>query len=354
VSTVTQVVLTPLPLMRHLIWLALTCVLTIHAQSLPENKPVYGPVKSMSPADFEREMAKSKHYDFELASPDGLVDPQGTHIQAADLMAYLREKQIDASAYFLVSITNQSPPLNSVAVTVGPLGRYGLTKIVFRNKPGGIPTPVVAEYHPAPGTQPDKKPVRVISIRPNPKSVTAGLPFPDLSGRPVSLRPDPLPPRVRYAFAADEVVIAAARLAADHLLSGDPSNTPLFASKLSIQPGAWSQLKAHEDLGKKAASPWTLVMPGSKNRLEGVILGDPGELSNLEAILVRTIGESGGGEIRAASTAEMARWWPFVSSDYTEPMLILATKDGAHAFALLFESGRVVLIDDLDGLPSIR
>jgi hypothetical protein len=340
--------------MRRFIWLAVTCVLTVHAQSLSENKPAYGPVKSMSPAEFEREMAQSKHYDFELASPDGLVDAQGTHIQAADLMAYLREKQIDVGAYFLLSITNQSPPLNSVAVTVAPLGRYGLTKIVFRNKPGGAPIPIVAEYHPAPGSPPAENPVRVISIRPNSNALTAGLPFPDLSGRPVSLRPGVLPPRVRYAFAPDEGVIAAARLAADHLLSGHPSNAPLFARNLNIQPGAWSQLKGQEGLGRKAASPWTAVVPGLKIRLEGVVLGDPGEMANLEAILVRMIDKDGGGEIRAASTAEMARWWPFVASDYTEPLLILATKNGAHTFGMLFESGRLVLIDDLNGLPSVR
>jgi hypothetical protein len=52
--------------------------------------PKYGPVKSMSEEEFQQELAHSKHYEFELASPDGLVDPDGTHIKAENLMAYLK------------------------------------------------------------------------------------------------------------------------------------------------------------------------------------------------------------------------------------------------------------------------
>jgi len=339
--------------MRPILWLALACVIAIHAQLLAQNQPTYGPVKAMSPEEFERQMGQSTHYDFELASPDGLVDAQGMHIQAADLTAYLRERHLDANAYFLLSITNQSPPLDRVSVTVAPLGRYGATKIVFRHKPGGEPAPIIAEFKPAPGTPPDKKTEMVISIRPNPKSLTAGLPFPDLSGRPVELRPEALPPRVRYAFASDGEVIAAARLAADHLISSRPSQSALFNSRVTVQFGLWQQLKGQEGLGRKAASPWATVgmIGGKKSRLEGVILGDPDELATLEATLAKMIANSGGGQIRAASTAEMARWWPFVSFDYTEPLLIIKTKDDSHAFALLFESGRLTVIDDLNGLP---
>ena len=337
---------------RHLIWLALACVLAANAQPAPENKPVYGPVKSMSPEEFEREMGRSKHYDFELASPDGLVDAQGTHIRAADLTAYFLEKNLDPAAYFLIWITNQSPPLDRVAGTVGPLGNYGATKIVFRNKAGGFPIPVVAEYHPPPGTPSGR--TTVLRIRPNSKSLTAGLPFPDLTGRPEALRPGSLPPRVRYAFASDEAVMAAARLAADHLIIC-LGGSPLFARKLWVQPGAWSELKGNAGLGKKAAHPLAMTVPsmGRNLRLEGIILADPGELATLELVLEHMIAEGGGGEIRAMSTEEMARWWPNVSFDYVEPVLILQTKDKAHTFALVFENNRLALIDDLNGLPVI-
>ena len=337
--------------MRHLLWLALACVLAANAQPAPENKPVYGPVKSMSPEELEREMGRSKRYDFELASPDGLVDAQGTHIKAADLTAYFLEKNLDPAAYFLIWITNQSPPLDRVAGTVGPLGNYGATKIVFRHKIGGFPIPVVAEYHPPPGTPSGR--TTVVRIRPNSKSLTAGFPFPDLSDRPEALRPGSLPPHVRYAFASDEAVMAASRLAADHLISCLGSSQ-LFASKLWVQPGAWSQLKLREpSLGRKAAHPlvMTATITGKNVRLEGVFLADPGELATLELVLEHMIAEGGGGEIRAMSTDEMARWWPFVSFDYVEPVLILQTKDKAHTFALVFENNRLSLIDDLNGLP---
>lgn len=322
-------------------------------QAPAEQKPHYAPVQSMSPEEFQRQLAHSKHYDFELAS-GGLVDATGTYIKAADLAAYLRERHLDSDAYFLLAITNASPPLNRVGPLVDPIGRFGATKIVFRHKDGGEPRAITSEYKPAPGTTRSAPRTAVIQIRPNATSLVAGQPWPDLSGRAAELRPGQLPPRVRYAFGTDTVMADAGAVLSAHLLRRDASGGPLFGEKVTVQYGAWHTLKNTAGLGKTGAMPFGTMMRGADGkpvRLEGILLNDPGELATLERTLATAIATAGGGRVHALTSEDMAHWWPYVGFDYVEPILALTTNDGAHTYAFLFEHGRVQLVDDLAGLP---
>src|SRR5882724_648136 len=114
-------------LIRLLVVFAMLVGLVARGDDSPPNaKPVYQ-AKSMSQEEFARVLAQSKHYTFDLASPDGLVDQEGVLVRAENVMAYLREKKLDPSAYFLLEITPASPKLDTIAPTVDPIGRFGAT-----------------------------------------------------------------------------------------------------------------------------------------------------------------------------------------------------------------------------------
>lgn len=333
--------------------LLLASAVLAFGQAPAAHNPHYGPVKSLSPEEFQRELGNSKHYDFELAS-GGLVDAQGTYIKAADLSAYLRERHLDPGAYFLLQITQSTPPLNTIAPTIAPLGQFGATKIVVRHKDGGQPRPITGEFKPAPGTASTSPRINVIQIRPNHASLVAGQPWPDLSARAAALRPGPLPPRVRYAFGPDAAMASAAAALTAHLLHGDAAAGPLWASRVSVPYGAWHTLRHTPGLGKTGALPFGAMMRGADGkpiRLDGILLTNAAEVATLERTLVQSIAADGGGRVHALTTEEMARWWPYVGFDYVEPILALTTNDGAHTYAFLIEHDRVELVDDLAGLP---
>ena len=194
----------------------------------------------------------------------------------------------------------------------------------------------------------------VIKGKADAASLVAGMPFPTFD-RPAQLQPEFLPPYIRYKFAPDHEVVKAARLAVARLIDQpDLNGAPLFAARIWIQPGAWQSLRTagfNPTATKKLNM--TVAAKSGPIHLEGAQLdGDPA-VKSLETSLRELIRQSGGGQVRAFKTVEMARWWPFTTFDITEPTLVLETADGQHRFILIYEKGRIAALDDLAGLPSL-
>lgn len=315
------------------------------AEETPK-KPVYGPVKSMSPEEFERTMGQQKKYEFELAPVDGLVDAAGAVIRADALPAYLKEHALEKDAYVMLWITAESPPLNALAPTVRPLGDYGITKIVVRARPGVTPKP---------GTPSDAAAKKTVFLqgKPNPAAIGASMPFPALDGRPAELRPEPLPRPVRYTFAPDAEVVAAARWLGARLLAVTPDAPPLFSDSVMVQPGAWKTLRATGGPGFKNVQPMNTMFPigGRQVELQGTRLREAADLALLEERLHAMIEADGGGQVRALRSAEMAKWWTFIGFDIEEPTFVLESKQGKYRFVLGFSKGRLLFVDELNSLP---
>ena len=327
----------------------LICAAIARAETAPQSKPIFGPVREVTKEEFQRQWAQSKHYDFELASPDGLVDSQGVHIAARDLPQYLAERHLDPRAYFLISITQSSPALSTVGPTVTALTKFGVKTIAFRHKLNGVAAPITGEYQPM---ATDHK-VAMISIRPNSHSLVAGEPWPDLSRRPADLRPGRLPPKVRYAFASDGAMEHAAALLREHLVNASRGDGCLFAPTVALQYGAWRQFQKQPALsghGKPVVQLLRLA-DGKPLRLQGRLITDPADFKTIEAQLRDQVRATGAIDLRALSSDEMWRWWPFVGFDFVEPILVLHTRN--HAYAFVFEHDRVELVDDLNALPSL-
>jgi hypothetical protein len=185
-------------------------------------------------------------------------------------------------------------------------------------------------------------------------SIIAGEVLPDLQRRPPALRPGVLPPRIRYKFSPDIDMAAAARLAAEHLLESRRDTSPLFDEAVWLQPGAWKWLKPTPGLAARASGMNAAVRTRSGVlHLEGKIISNPQDQRLLEDTLRHLIRADGGGRLRAMTTQEMKRWWPFIAFDIQEPTLVLETARGSHRFVLTFENGRLVAVDDLTGLPRL-
>jgi hypothetical protein len=146
---------------------------------------------------------------------------------------------------------------------------------------------------------------------------------------------------------------AAAQLATAHLGSPPAPAGPLLGDQVSLLPGAWAALR---DSGwADPGGIFTNQIPtadGKSVRLTGKLVSGP-DLARVEEKLRELVARGGGGAVHAATTAEMARWWPFEDFDYAEPLLFLETADHAHDLVLVFENGRLVAVDDLKGLPAL-
>ncbi len=324
----------------------LSLLLTALGAEDVSRKPVYGPVKPMSPEELERTMAGQQKYEFDLAPLDGLVDASGAVIRADALPGYLRDHALSADAYFVLWVTADSPALNTLAPTIKPLGDYGITKIVVRARPGVTPKSSTT-------TDAVPKKTLVLQGKPNPGAIDMTAPVPALDGRPLELRPESLPPRVRYKFAPDPEVIAAAQILSTNLLTVAPDAMPIFSGSAIVQPGAWKALHNEGVSGFQEAKIMTALIPiaGRQARLEGAHLQNQTDLNALEDGFRKMIQADGGGRVRALRSAEMAKWWTFIGFDIEEPALVLETTRGKYRFIFGFSKGRALLVDELNSLP---
>ena len=83
----------------------------------------------------------------------------------------------------------------------------------------------------------------MIVPQPNPQALSAGDLRPAMLGRPVHLRPGPLPRRVRYQFKSDAEVLAAAEVVRATLLDESAASASSSAPEfLMVQPGVWPKV----------------------------------------------------------------------------------------------------------------
>lgn len=312
------------------------------AESEPK-KPVYAPVKSMSPEEFERMAGDSANYQFDIAALGGLVAKNGEVIMPEALPGYLREQKLATDAYYILWITAESPAIPMFTPTIKALGEYGITKIVIRARPGVTPK-----------TSDDgKKNVTLLQGKPNPGSLDSNSPFPALENRPAELRPEPLPKGVRYKLAPDAEVKAAAQRLTAHFLTDTPDAAPLFSATIMVQPGAWQAVHREQKIDFKAAKPMGAISPagGRQFRLEGASLSDAADGIRLSEELRKLIQADGGGTVRALRATEMRKWWQFIAFDIEEPALMLETAHGKYRFIFEFSKGKALLVDELERLP---
>ena len=197
---------------------------------------------------------------------------------------------------------------------------------------------------------------KVYRIPATQSSLAHGDRVPDLSQRPRALRPDSIPAGVRYSFAADSVMADAALLLTNHFCSSAHDETILFGKTLVMHPGAWSNLKQTDSLGKKSATQWGfLVWDGkAEQKFTGFVLRDGDELKQADALIRRDVENAGGATVRALSSAEMTKWWIFIGFDIQEPTLVLETKDKKQRFIFGFVGRQVVVVDELNSLPDLQ
>ncbi len=294
----------------------------------------------------DAEMANAVRYEFEVASDGGLIDSKSKVIAARELPTFLEANRLDKAGYIILWLTGKSAPVDTIKDTIAPFGSYGFTKIVVRVRPGETPVP------PANVTRPK---TLVLAGKPDQQSVVAGMPFPNLSGRPPELRPEPLPLRVRYKFTSDKEMIESARKVAGHLLEGDGSAQPLFQNGVMLQPGAWDRLKDKNNLGKNSAKPvFAMIKTRTGDlKLTSMSINDPSEAVVAEASVREMILSDGGGHVRALKASEMSKWWTFISFDIIEPTLVVETTGGKYLFILELTSKGFVTVDELNGLPNL-
>lgn len=331
----------------------LLCLAFFTAPLLGEGPPTKKyELQTMTPEQMEQDIAGQKRYDFDLAPEDGLIDATGRTIRAADLPAYLKAQALSPDAAYFLWITPASAPLDTIAPTIKPLGDYGIRKVVVRHRPAAANN---NRTTPRPASATDKsgpKKTVVIQGKPNPQAIDSSARFPVMADRPPELRPEPLPRGVRYRFADDAVVVAAAQKAVDYLLSPSLPPGTLFVDGAMIQPGAWTLLQDVK-LTLKEVSPIrnSVRLKRGTIVLDGASIKDAAELNAIVATLRQIISADGGGKVRAMRSAEMAKWWVFIAFDIEEPALMLETTGGKHLFVLHFTTAGLLAVDELNALP---
>ena len=312
-------------------------------------------VVSMTPEQLEKKTAGQKRYDFDIAPDNGLIDSTGKAIHADELLKYLKAHALASGAAYYLWITPTSAPLKTIDQTVKVLGDYGVTTVVVRYRPEAVNN---NRNNSSPETDADKsspKKTLIIQGKPNPGAIDATAKFPLMEDRPVELRPDPLPRPVRYEFASDKVVLAAAQRAIDYLLSPSLPQGNLFGKTAFIQSGAWILLQdAKVALKGARVTHSTVRLKRGTITLEGGFVSDATELTAVVTALRGLIQADGGGKVRALHTAEMAKWWVYIGFDIEEPVFVLETTGGRYRFILSFTKNDLLTVDEPNALPDPR
>ncbi len=178
--------------------------------------------------------------------------------------------------------------------------------------------------------------------------------MPDMSGRPVELRPGKLPPQVRYRPVDDAIVVRGASLI-DQLLLAVPAKDPqpLLGDVVMLNPGAWKYL-ADESALKRAKPLVASLSVGHRTvHLEGRFLQRPEEMATAVENVRKLIAADGGATIRALESKEMAQWWAFISLDIEEPVYVVETKRHSYRFIVGLLHDQLFLLDELNGLPPL-
>lgn len=294
-------------------------------------------------AEYERTMAGPK-YEFTVVNADTVLDPSGKTVAVRELKKHLRKGKYNKKAAIVLWFEPDAemPETSRMADLVMAFESYGMSTFVLRRKPGSV-------------TAADGKRTLFIEPKTNPQSLTSKDPFPAFDGRPAELRPGQLSPRVRYKPAADEAVIAAAAIIRSRLLDATPGDSALFGDVVLVGGGAWQYFRNAPDIGHKDSKRVTGRIPTKKKvvELEGRLLQDAGEITTLEQRLRTLIQEDGGGVVRALHTAEMDKWWAYISFDIEEPVFAIESTGGHYLFIVTFGTKGAFELDELNGLPTL-
>jgi len=315
----------------------------VPAVSLIADAPPDADKQAENDAAYTDAMAGPK-YEFTFVDADSVIDPSGKTVLVRDLKKHLKKGKYDKKAAIILLFERGAPPPEASQMTdlVSVFVSYGFNTIVLGRKPKIVTTP-------------EGKRTLIIEPKTDSQSLTSKDPLPAFDGRPAELRPGKLSPRVRYKPAADKAVISAAATIQARLLDPAPGDGRLFSDVVLVNPGAWQYFRNEPDIGHKNSKPVTGQIPTRKKviRLDGRLLQDAGEIAILEQKLRTLIQQDGGGTVRAMRTAEMDKWWAFISFDIEEPVFVVESKGGRYLFILTFVKDGVFGFDELNGLPNL-
>lgn len=301
---------------------------------------------TVSSKEMDEAFSGKKTYQFFIISADEFIDREGRHISPKAIKAYLKKTKPDKKAAYVFVV----PDKQSVAIAktiIGSFMEYGATVFAIR----GLDKAPKADSTTTDNTSTKPKTVMLVG-QPNPEAHTARDPAPAMAERPMHLRPEPLPARVRYRFRPDAEVVAAADLTTRLLLdSAAPDNAGGFDGSMLVQPGAWKHCRRVSALSGTKPVIAKVELKGGVKELEGRYLNQAAQFTAAIAKIRALIAADGGGTIRAMRTAEMNDWWTFITLDIEEPTFVLETKGGKYLFIVCWLKGHVFCIDELRALP---
>jgi hypothetical protein len=118
----------------------------------------------------------------------------------------------------------------------------------------------------------------------------------------------------------------------------------LYDDVMMIGPDLFTGVRNDPAL-QKVSSPKVVMMdPNTGQRREMLRIKGPNELLQFGAAMRRYLGDAKP-RIRAATSAELARYWMNIGWDIEEPLLI--ADYGAHRIVLDFTGGRVMMVDEI-------
>ncbi|MEO6993593.1 MAG: hypothetical protein ABI273_08180 [Lacunisphaera sp.] len=303
----------------------------------------------MSSKQMDEALAGKKTITYIVVSKDEVIDLDGRHFAPAKAKAYLKKAKPEKKAAFIFLMADESL-LATVRSMIDVFGNYGATIFAVRKMPkGGI---TVEASSVGTGSTAGQRTLQLVGL-PNPSAISAKNAPPAMAGRPENLRPGKLPPRVRYKFVADEMVVAAAAMTEKLFLSPEtPDCAAHFETVTLIQPGAWKHLSDVPEL--IGAKPLVAkVELGSKvHKMEGRMLTESGQFMKAVGRIRELLAADGGGKVRALYSEEMNHWWTFIGFDIEEPVFAIESKGGKYVFIVSWLRNRVFSLDELKALPT--
>lgn len=184
------------------------------------------------------------------------------------------------------------------------------------------------------------------------KVYVLGETTPPMLTRNAELVPEPIPKRVRYMFAANEVVNTAAGIVRKQVEEADAS---LFKDTIWLQPGAFKLLKKScklEDSKMTMSDPSDIKKGNLDAGLKMSMISKPEQRTAIAKEMARMLKEDGGFVVRAMQSKEMAHWWIYIPFDIEEPVFVIASKGGKYRFVVeLDQHNKIVILDELNKLP---
>lgn len=302
---------------------------------------------TMSAAQIDQVLAGKLTKTYVVISAQEVVDMEGRHFAPAQTKAYLKKAKPEKKAAYVFLLRDDSL-LDTARAVIEAFSNYGATIFAVRRIPrDGATVPATAEDHLAPG----QKVLKLVG-GPNPAASSSADAAPAMTDRPKTLRPGALPARVRYAFAPDETVLAAAAATEALLLApAEPDGAAYFETSVLILSGAWHHLADIAALQGTKPLISQIELGPKVVALEGRMLDNAEQLAQSARRIRALLAADGGGTLRALRSAEMNRWWTFIGFDIEEPVFVVESKGGKYTFIVGWLEHHVFCFDELRALP---